>query len=170
MTENDYIIVATPAVLGKIVRSARTASGCSLRSTSEATKLGVRFLSEFERGKPTAEIGKVMQALHAAGLKLAVIPHRSELTNSIRLSQKLELEFPYDWSNPDIDESTFIRLVLEKTRFNDILRIAHHFGLNRVQAEAEHYANSDQARMINKYLSRIQTGFELARSQITSPS
>jgi transcriptional regulator with XRE-family HTH domain len=164
MKIGHYTIVKTPLELGKLARIARSSFGTSLRDTSAKSKLGVRFLSEFERGKATAEIGKVIQALQAAELDLAVVPRQNNIMDSERLSQQLELEFPYDWSNTDIDESVFIRLVLEKTRFNDILRIAHYFGLERIDKEAKFYANSSQKDILTKYLSRIRAGFEIAKT------
>jgi len=151
------------------------AAGASLRRTAAANNVGARFLSEFERGKPTTEIGKVITALHAAGLDLAVVPRLASppqadtsnaptLNSNKRLSQQLQLEFPYDWSNPQLDESTFIRLVLEKTRFNDILRVARHFGIERLESEAEQLTDIPQAAIINKLLARIRAGIARARN------
>jgi hypothetical protein len=37
----------------------------------------VRFLSELERGKETAEIGKVLRVLERLGLELVVVPRGS---------------------------------------------------------------------------------------------
>ena len=168
------IIVNTPEELGKLARAKRMALGVSLRKTAASNNLGARFLSEFERGKPTSEIGKVITALHAAGFDLAVVPkspppqatiaNETTLKSSNRLSQQLHLEFPYDWSNPQINESTFIRLVLEKTRFNDILRVAHHFSIERLESEAEKLADLPQATIINKLLARVRAGIARARN------
>ena len=38
------------------------------------TGLTTRFLSEFERGKPNASLGRVMQALQALGLEMLILP------------------------------------------------------------------------------------------------
>ncbi len=154
-------ITATPEALGKVARENRKKSGVSLRQSSNDNAYGIRFLSEFERGKPTAELGKVIQALHAAGLDLAVVPRQVRVVNSERLSQKLNLEFPYDWSNPDISESTLIFLVLEKARFNDILAITYYFGLERITLEAKNLVDAPQSKLIDKYLRRIQQGISL---------
>ncbi len=176
---SEIIIASTAKELGKLARSNRKAAGMSLRQTSALNNLGVRFLSEFERGKPTAEIGKVITALQAAGLDLAVVPRpnifkanvfstatakEATVKKAKRLSQRLNLEFPYEWSNPDLDESTFIHLVLEKTRFNDILRIAHYFGIERIESESRYFVAAPQERVINKLLARIRTGIERAQN------
>ena len=36
--------------------------------------LGMRFLSELERGKATAELGKVLKALQTLGLEVVIQP------------------------------------------------------------------------------------------------
>ena len=66
-TSNDFQNV--PA-LGQWARRARKAQGLTLRALADRAGLGIRFLSEFERGKETAELGKVLAALHTLGLRL----------------------------------------------------------------------------------------------------
>lgn len=58
------------AALGQWARRARKARGLTLKALSKRTGLGIRFLSEFERGKDTAELGKALAALNALGLKV----------------------------------------------------------------------------------------------------
>jgi len=157
----DIAIVSSPKDLGAVARLARENSGSSLQVASGSNAFGIRFLSEFERGKPTAQIGKVMEALHAVGLDIAVVPRQTKQT-SAPLSEKLKLEFPYDWSNPNISESTFILLVFEKARFNDLLAITHYFGIERIEAELEAFSSEAQTQLIHKYLSRIKKGMRLA--------
>lgn len=48
----------------------------NLETVSAIGGFSMRFLSEFERGKDTAEIGKVMAALRALGLEMVVEPRR----------------------------------------------------------------------------------------------
>lgn len=161
--------VQTPEELGHIARSGREKAGMSLRTAASGHAFGTRFLSEFERGKPTAELGKVMQALYAVGLELAVVPRRESGTtapnsNISQLSRRLNLEFPYDWSNPAMDESTLIALVLEKARFNDLLKVVHHFGISRIVSELEKQPDLPNTELINKYLQRIKKGIALSRN------
>ena len=167
----EITMIQSPEELGQMVRAQRKKTGSSLRDTSASSRLGVRFLSEFERGKPTAEIGKVMEALHAAGLDLAVVPRTPLPTSNKqtigldRLSQKLNLEFPYDWSNSQLNESTFIQHVLRKSRFNDVLRIVNHFGLSRVESEAALFVDTPQGTFITKLLNHIRIGIERAKKR-----
>ncbi len=188
MKLNANIIYDT-AELGQLIRSERKASGVTLQQTSAKSKIGVRFLSELERGKVTAEIGKVISALHTVGLDMAVVqkpekytiatskhnsvqdlakpyhPETHTTSNKLSLSEQLNLEFPYDWSNPSITIAAFIRMVLAKTRYNDILCIAHHFGIEQLEAETSHFCDTPQHDIILKLLSRIRIGIKIAESK-----
>lgn len=66
--------VKTAEDLGKLVRAHRKQLNLTLENVSGLSNLGVRFLSEFERGKETAEIGKVLKALYVLGLDVVVQP------------------------------------------------------------------------------------------------
>ena len=44
----------------------------TLETVSGLGNLSMRFLSEFERGKETAEIGKVLKALRTLGLEVII--------------------------------------------------------------------------------------------------
>ena len=63
--------------IGAQVRAARLARGWSTRAAAARLGLSVRFLNEFERGKASARLDKVLQALAGLRLDLEVIPHRS---------------------------------------------------------------------------------------------
>ena len=58
--------------VGRLMRSHRRAKGLSLERVAGLSNVGVRFLSEVERGKPTAEMGKVLRVLLALGLDVQV--------------------------------------------------------------------------------------------------
>ena len=62
--------------LGKYVRIWRERCALSLQQASLEAGLGMRFLSEFERGKPTVRLEKVMAALDALGLEILIRPRR----------------------------------------------------------------------------------------------
>jgi len=63
--------------LGHLVRAHRKHKQLTLESASGLANLSVRFLSEFERGKSTAEIGKVLKALNTLGLDVIIQPRKS---------------------------------------------------------------------------------------------
>lgn len=57
---------------GATVRRRRKAVGLSQAELSAVAGVGVRFVSELERGKPTAELSKALQVLSVLGLNLHV--------------------------------------------------------------------------------------------------
>ena len=78
MPDKDTVYgpVQTTKELGRLVRAHRKQRGLTLETVSGLANLSVRFLSEFERGKETAEIGKVLKALRTLGLEVIVRPRR----------------------------------------------------------------------------------------------
>jgi len=76
MMKNDtpYGRIQTTEELGHLVRAHRKSKGLTLETISGLGNLSTRFLSEFERGKETAEIGKVLKALRTLGLDIIVQP------------------------------------------------------------------------------------------------
>jgi transcriptional regulator with XRE-family HTH domain len=76
MAKDDipYGAIQTTEELGRLVRTHRKQRGLTLETVSGLGNLSTRFLSEFERGKETAEIGKVLKALRTLGLEVIVQP------------------------------------------------------------------------------------------------
>ena len=66
--------VRSPEALGRLARRERKRQELTLDAVYSVTGLTTRFLSEFERGKPNASLGRVMQALQALGLEMLVLP------------------------------------------------------------------------------------------------
>jgi y4mF family transcriptional regulator len=60
--------------LGAAVRQRRRELGLTQEQIAGIAGVGVRFVSELERGKATAEIGKVLQVARRLGLDLWVAP------------------------------------------------------------------------------------------------
>ena len=71
-----YGVVRNATELGRLVRAHRKDRSLNLETVSAIGGFSMRFLSEFERGKDTAELGKVMAALHSLGLEMVVEPRR----------------------------------------------------------------------------------------------
>lgn len=74
MQAKQVEIVATVADIGRLAREKRKSQQATIELLSHYANLSPRFISEFERGKETAEIGKVLKALHSLGLDLAIVP------------------------------------------------------------------------------------------------
>jgi transcriptional regulator with XRE-family HTH domain len=54
-------------------------------------------------------------------------------------SQRLGLSFPYDWSNPHIEDAVLIAKVLDKARFDDVSRTTAYFGLTQIEQVAQRF-------------------------------
>lgn len=76
MTQEDitYGAVQTTEELGRLARAHRKHRRLTLATVSGLGNLSTRFLSEFERGKETAEVGKVLKALRTLGLEVIIQP------------------------------------------------------------------------------------------------
>ena len=60
--------------IGVVVREARLAQGLRQDQLAAAAGVGLRFLVELERGKPTVRLAKVLAVLAALGCRLQVTP------------------------------------------------------------------------------------------------
>ncbi len=91
MTEenNIYDTVRTAGELGSLARAHRRHRRLTLETVSGLGNLSTRFLSEFERGKETAEIGKVLKALRTLGLEVTIRP-RGRATPDYRAGETHE--------------------------------------------------------------------------------
>ncbi len=72
--EISYGAIQTTAELGRLTRAHRKHRHLTLETVSGLGNLSTRFLSEFERGKETAELGKVLKALRILGLEVIIQP------------------------------------------------------------------------------------------------
>ena len=72
--KTHYGAVRSAEELGRLVRARRKSRQLTLETVSGLGNLSPRFLSEFERGKETAEIGKVLKALRTLGLEVIIQP------------------------------------------------------------------------------------------------
>lgn len=77
-----YGAVQSVRELGELARAHRKGQQLTLKEVAGVGNLSMRFLSEFERGKETAEIGKVLKALAMLGLEVTVQPRRGGPTAS----------------------------------------------------------------------------------------
>ena len=65
-------IVHSPEELGAAIRAFRKQRGLTQADAADLAGVGTRFLSELERGKATAELGRVLQVLERFGLTLTL--------------------------------------------------------------------------------------------------
>jgi y4mF family transcriptional regulator len=64
----------TPEQIGNVVRLARVSQRLRQDQLAAAAGVGVRFLIELERGKPTVRLEKVLAVLNALGCHLEITP------------------------------------------------------------------------------------------------
>jgi len=58
--------------IGNLIRNERKRLGVTQKDVALAAGTGLRFLVELEQGKPTVQLGKVLQVLQALGMELEV--------------------------------------------------------------------------------------------------
>lgn len=75
-----YGIVASPVALGRLIRQRRKGDRMTQSEAAALCGVGNRFLSELERGKATAELGKTLRVLRGLGLELSVTPRGGSTT------------------------------------------------------------------------------------------
>lgn len=64
--------VTSARELGAILREARKRAGLTLVECAGANGVGVRFLSELERGKETAALGLALRIARSLGVEIRV--------------------------------------------------------------------------------------------------
>jgi HTH-type transcriptional regulator/antitoxin HipB len=84
--EIQYGAVKNAKELGRLARAHRKSRALSLEIVGGIGNLGKRFLSEFERGKETAEIGKVIKALNTLGLEVIIQPRYVQGKGNLKAS------------------------------------------------------------------------------------
>jgi HTH-type transcriptional regulator/antitoxin HipB len=62
--------VSSPEMLGQLVRETRKALGATQKDLALTSGTGIRFIIDLEKGKPTAQLGKVMIVLQNLGLRM----------------------------------------------------------------------------------------------------
>jgi len=66
--------VENPMEIGRLIRQRRKEAGLTLQDAAGMAGVGVRFLSELERGKATLQIGLAIEVLQLFGLELHIHP------------------------------------------------------------------------------------------------
>ncbi|MDE3155358.1 MAG: helix-turn-helix transcriptional regulator [Acidobacteriota bacterium] len=67
-------VIMTVEEIGDLVRKVRLARGLRQDQLAAAAGVGLRFLVELERGKPTVRLAKVLAVLNALGCRLEIRP------------------------------------------------------------------------------------------------
>lgn len=62
----------SPQQLGAAIRARRRQLKATQKDLAMTCGTGLRFIIDLEKGKPTCQIGKILQVLQALGLKLQI--------------------------------------------------------------------------------------------------
>lgn len=65
--------ITDPADIGTLVRSTRKAQNLRQDELAGAAGVGLRFIVDLEAGKPTAQLGKVLQVLRTLGCAVEIL-------------------------------------------------------------------------------------------------
>ena len=92
-------------------------------------------------------------------------------SNEQRKSTKLGLSGAYDWSSTQIKDHVLISKVLEKHKFEDLVRLCLYYGVSRVkrvfrQSEFDSMTSASVARM----LKNISKGLSIEKGNLNSPN
>jgi len=89
------VVIQSAADLGRVIRASRKAQGLRLDDVAGGAQLSPVFVGDAERGKDSAQIGKVLHLMRELGVKLSVEipdsfqPHLDRLTaQGIRPAKK----------------------------------------------------------------------------------
>lgn len=58
--------------LGKLIKDTRKLQGLTQADLAISANVGVRFIVDLEKGKETAQIGKILQVCQMLGLKIEI--------------------------------------------------------------------------------------------------
>jgi y4mF family transcriptional regulator len=70
----EPVVIESPDVLGPLIRSRRKDLGLTQTELADVAGTTLRFISELERGKPTAQLDGVLRVLSALGIRLEATP------------------------------------------------------------------------------------------------
>ncbi len=73
-----YGTTSNVSEMGKLVRLHRKSQKVRIEDLSDMAMISARLIGEFERGKETCQIGKVLQILKFLGLEIRIVPRGSK--------------------------------------------------------------------------------------------
>lgn len=84
--------------IAKQIREARVAFGLTQKDVAGLSNTGVRFIVDAEKGKPTMELGKLVDVLVTLGLTLRVVNIQAERIAAERAETLASLGNLNDWA------------------------------------------------------------------------
>jgi len=125
-------VIHNVAELGQLAKRTRAEMGLRIEDLHVYTHLATRFIGEIERGKETAQLGKVMEMLDSMGLELVVRTKRDETMVDPR---SLGLTKGRFWSSgSQLPAHRIIARVLADPIEDDLQILKQQFGLSSILA------------------------------------
>ena len=75
-SEQSHVLLLRPFDLGRAMRSRRIENEMTQAQLAADAAVSTKWISEVENGKPTAEVGKIMEVLGYLGYALTVEPRK----------------------------------------------------------------------------------------------
>ena len=72
MFPNGNKSISSPEQLGATIRAERKRLKVTQKDLAMVSGTGLRFIVDLEKGKPTCQIGKIIQVLRALGVKIRI--------------------------------------------------------------------------------------------------
>lgn len=73
ITAPEQMLAANPKRLGAILRAMRRDQGLTQAEAADLAGVSRKWVSEVEKGKPSAEVGRVLQVVHALGFEIMCV-------------------------------------------------------------------------------------------------
>ncbi|MEA1928860.1 MAG: helix-turn-helix transcriptional regulator [Candidatus Auribacterota bacterium] len=78
------MITQSPEQLGAVIRARRRELKVTQKDLALTCGTGLRFIIDLEKGKPTCQIGKILQVLQALGLKFRIAGPSAHANSRLR--------------------------------------------------------------------------------------
>lgn len=139
-----------------------------LRALGQAEQLPFAAISMPLSSPSGAPLAHKSQRKRARTPKVAVATKTiaAPQPTALRLSEKLGLDFPYDWSNPAISDTALIGKVLDRARFMDVSKTFAHFGHARVESVAADLGIDLTSGVLGSLMAGIKRGLEKANAHV----
>lgn len=126
------VVIHNAAELGQLAKLTRAGTGLRIEDLHDYTQLATRFIGEIERGKETAQLGKVMDMLNSMGLELVV---RTKLDETMVDPRSLGLAKGRFWSSSNqLPAYRIMARVLADPIEDDLQILKQRFGLSSILA------------------------------------
>jgi transcriptional regulator with XRE-family HTH domain len=141
---------------GSQIKQARLKAGISQAELARLAEVSRATINALENNS-IKEIG-VNRLNRIVSVSKGLAVEQTIPTQSQRKSSRLNLSFPYDWSNSSMPDALLINKVVERGLFEDLAKIATQFGIAPVRHSIAEFSarNHTAASTLNRMLGNIE--------------